>query len=180
MIKIHLGCGGFLITGWSNHDQDVDLRKPLPWAAGEVSFIFAEHVIEHLAQKDAWAFLVECRRILAPGGVVRLTFPSIVKLRKNLLLQDNQERYTAWLRRVGLWQGDLSSALYPIIALYGHQSLWEPSQLVAVLEILGFSAYEAELYRSIHPELRDLEQHWRVHGRFENDIQSATVEGVKS
>ena len=47
----------------------------LPFADGEVDFIYAEHFMEHLFLDEAIALLRETHRILAPGGVVRIASP---------------------------------------------------------------------------------------------------------
>ena len=59
--KVQFGCGPYQPSGWINCDlfpqhsdiYCVDVRKPLPFADGSVSFIFCEHLIEHLT-KQGW------------------------------------------------------------------------------------------------------------------------------
>src|SRR5262249_7551150 len=75
--KINLGCGGTRLDGWKNHDSDIDISKKLPFANDSASFIFAEHVVEHIDYYAALDFFCECRRVLAPGGVLRIAVPSI-------------------------------------------------------------------------------------------------------
>ena len=42
-----------------------------------VSFIYGAHVLEHLYLTDAQRLLGECKRVLRPGGVVRLVVPDL-------------------------------------------------------------------------------------------------------
>ena len=70
MTKLHLGCGPLALPGWVNIDNQRypgvdkvrDVRKGLPYK--DVSFVFAEHFIEHLAYDDALKLMRESRRVL--------------------------------------------------------------------------------------------------------------------
>lgn len=52
-----------------------DLEQGLPCADGSVDVVHAAEVIEHLYSPDD--FLDECRRVLAPGGVLVLSTPNL-------------------------------------------------------------------------------------------------------
>src|SRR5208283_722007 len=54
-----------------------DLTKPLPFADNTISAIYAAHVLEHLYLADARRLLGECKRVLQPGGVIRLVVPDL-------------------------------------------------------------------------------------------------------
>ena len=83
MTKLHLGSGPLAIPGWVNIDNQrypgvdkvLDLRKGLPYK--DVSFVFAEHFIEHLAYDDALKLMRESRRVLRDDGVLRLSTPNL-------------------------------------------------------------------------------------------------------
>ena len=79
-MKLNLGCGGNSLPGWTNHDMDVDLTRPLPYSDLTVSKIFAEHVIEHLTSSEMMDFFSECYRVLEPTGTLRVVFPDIEKV----------------------------------------------------------------------------------------------------
>lgn len=49
----------------------------LPFAAGSVEVIYSSHMLEHLGRQQARAFLAEVRRVLVPGGIVRLALPDL-------------------------------------------------------------------------------------------------------
>ncbi len=93
-IKLHLGSGGHLLSGWHNLDRRFDkIKAPNPetymeiWQAPEllsfgnetVSFIYTEHFIEHIDEIDGLIVLNECFRVLIPGGVLRICTPSLDK-----------------------------------------------------------------------------------------------------
>ncbi len=85
MIRVNLGCGSVFHPDWinldsipaSDHVRRWDIRKPLPFASGQVDVCYASHVLEHLPRSSARDFLQECHRILAPGGIIRLAVPDI-------------------------------------------------------------------------------------------------------
>jgi predicted SAM-dependent methyltransferase len=83
--RLNLGCGSRRHPEWTNVDlvpagPDViasDLRRPLPFAAGSFEAVYAAHVLEHLAPVEAARLLAEARRLLAPGGIVRIVVPDL-------------------------------------------------------------------------------------------------------
>jgi len=78
MKKLHFGCGQNILSGWDNLDlPGCDTRKPLTYSNNSIDFIFTEHMIEHLDEIDGFNFMSECFRILKPGGVLRISCPSI-------------------------------------------------------------------------------------------------------
>jgi predicted SAM-dependent methyltransferase len=82
-LAINFGAGWRPLEGWVNVDIaaapgiDVvmDVTQGLPFTTGSAEAIFAEHLIEHLSREAAFDFVMECHRVLAPDGVVRLSTP---------------------------------------------------------------------------------------------------------
>ena len=83
-ISLNLGSGGQGLPGWINIDARwsadcyiaCDIRRGLPLRDGQVRRIFAEHVVEHLDFRgDVPALFREFRRVLEPGGTVRIIVP---------------------------------------------------------------------------------------------------------
>jgi SAM-dependent methyltransferase len=182
--KIQFGCGGNFISTWENHDKDVDLRKPLPYKNDSADFIFAEHTIEHLFQREAWAFLEESYRILKRGGVIRLSVPSIVRIKRAYTeelrgtINKFEENYLKVSKSRGWSDGTIKSAVRSLIFNWEHQSLWTPDLLITTLEAIGFHAYETNLYKSNFKELENLEGHWKDTTHGYNDVESFSVEGI--
>ena len=55
-----------------------DLRKGLPFDNDTVDFIYAGQMIEHLNPLyEVPQFLAECRRVLRPGGLIRISTPDL-------------------------------------------------------------------------------------------------------
>lgn len=172
---LNLGCGNNILPKpWINHDTAVDLKRKLPYPSNTIDRILLEHVLEHLDSRAAWSFLEEARRILKVNGVIRIICPSIFIVEKKF-----NESYASYLQRHGL-DGSIYSAIKSIAYNYGHKTLWTPQLLGKVLEVIGFSWQETELYTSTYPEFIGAEGHWKCHkeGK-EADITGFAVEGIK-
>jgi ubiquinone/menaquinone biosynthesis C-methylase UbiE len=85
---VNVGCGSSGLEGWVNIDcfpnEGVtcvrDCRTYLPLAPGSARGIFTEHFLEHLDYyEEAPRFLTDCRRVLQPGGVLRVIVPDGAK-----------------------------------------------------------------------------------------------------
>lgn len=84
-ILLNLGCGSRIHPEWINidfaaHENDVlkfDLSRPLPVSDGVADMVYASHVLEHFTPNGARQFLNECRRLLKPGGILRLVVPDL-------------------------------------------------------------------------------------------------------
>lgn len=83
-LKINFGSGAAGRPGWINVDVVtspgvscvVDCRSEQPFADNSARLIFTEHFLEHIEYPlDAQKFLSECRRILKPGGLLRIVVP---------------------------------------------------------------------------------------------------------
>lgn len=72
--------------------QVCDLRKGLPFEVDTVDYIYLGQVIEHLNPiHEIPPFLAECRRVLKPGGLVRISTPDLDLLLASYLNGDMME-----------------------------------------------------------------------------------------
>jgi len=175
-VKLNLGCGTNKLPGWSNHDRDVDITKPLPWPTASADFIFIEHCVEHVKFHDAVRFFDEALRVLRPGGVLRVTVPSLEKLAES----DNQ-RYYNWVHQRG-WAPtpDRKGALHAMIFCHGHEAGWTASLMRSTLKYVGFDRIEECLPGdSSHKALISVEGHGHVIGDEFNALESMCFEGTK-
>jgi len=84
-LKLHIGCGKGHLAGWVNIDVHpaplaLNVLRGLPFANGSATHVFVSHLLEHLYYpRDVIPFLVEARRVLAPGGVIRVIVPDVEK-----------------------------------------------------------------------------------------------------
>ena len=156
MTKLHLGCGPQILEGWTNIDnmqypgvdQVLDVTKGLPFE--NVSCIFAEHFIEHLAYPDALGLLRECRRVLREDGILRLSTPDLDWV---------------WVTHYRLGMADYEEvqacfALNRAFRGWGHQFLYNERTLRATLSDAGFANVDRCQYgESTHRDLQGLECH---------------------
>jgi predicted SAM-dependent methyltransferase len=54
-----------------------DLKYGVPLLANAADFCFASHLIHHLYKDDARRLLLDIRRVLKPGGIVRIAVPDL-------------------------------------------------------------------------------------------------------
>ena len=99
-IKLHLGCGPFLLDGYINVDGDYlkgkegitnyDISKlPYPIPDNSVDEILSVHVIEHIEFWFIRDMLLEWHRILKPGGVVAVEWPDLLKACQMIVNEPN-------------------------------------------------------------------------------------------
>jgi SAM-dependent methyltransferase len=55
----------------------LDLTRPFPFPDSSVEAIYSSHVFEHLHPDVAELCLRECRRVLRPGGILRIAVPDL-------------------------------------------------------------------------------------------------------
>ena len=82
-MKLHLGCGKRHLNGYLNIDARDDVGADMVMdvthlddiSAGTVDLIYACHVLEHVPRNQTLDVLREWRRVLKPGGLLRLAVP---------------------------------------------------------------------------------------------------------
>jgi predicted SAM-dependent methyltransferase len=92
-VLVNIGCGATWHPAWTNLDvrpvspqvQLWDVSHGLPFGSEQVDACYASHVLEHLTREQARALLVECVRVLRPGGIVRLAVPDLEGIAREYL-----------------------------------------------------------------------------------------------
>jgi predicted SAM-dependent methyltransferase len=93
MKYLNLGCGQRFHTNWTNIDftstgKDViayNLTKGIPQPENIFDVVYHSHVLEHFSKTQAKFFLQECRRVLKPGGILRIAIPNLEQIAKAYL-----------------------------------------------------------------------------------------------
>lgn len=149
--KLHIGCGDHLLEGWLNTDLrprlpgvlPLDATRGLPFPDGSFGYIFSEHLIEHMPYPQGCKLLAECRRVLKPGGTLRvatLDFAFLVALynpQKTAL----QQAYLDWSKQRHLPWAPSAEDIYVInnsVRDWGHQFIYDDKAMRHALAAAGF------------------------------------------
>jgi predicted SAM-dependent methyltransferase len=185
--RLQIGSGPSAIPGWLNSDLiagdfHLDLTRPLPLPSASFSYVFGEHVIEHLSEAAGTALLAELRRILRPGGVLRLTTPDLKKI--VAIYEDrnpvvSREDYARFLDDITGKQHDRAcQILNDYLRLWGHRYVYDEDDLRAKLHGAGFEPVErCNPGQSAHALLRGLESHGGVD--WVNEAEAMCLDAVR-
>lgn len=85
MRRLNWGCGMYAAPGWINSDVkegpgidlSCDVLDGLPLEAGSIDYAVSIHALPEIAYGDLVPALRELRRVLKPGGVLRLALPDL-------------------------------------------------------------------------------------------------------
>ncbi len=91
----NFGCGTTFHPAWDNYDfvpcgaevRSVDLRRPLPFDDNVYDAVYSAHTLEHLPRNEVPGVLAEFRRILKPGGILRIVVPDLELMARTYLEQ---------------------------------------------------------------------------------------------
>ena len=165
-VKINLGSGHWKFDGWVNVDIDFEslpdvaanLATGLPFSSGVARLMHTEDFIDQLELPNAEAFLKECHRILAPGGVIRVLTPDVQQL-ADLYLNNPQRLKTLWTEhvQVPLELGTAAEILNLGMRFAGHTFLYDEETFKALAARCGFEARRVSYQQSEIPELRGLD-----------------------
>jgi predicted SAM-dependent methyltransferase len=175
---VNLGCGHRPLKGWINVDhargpevQVVwDLRRGLPFQDKSCSAIFSEHLIEHVPREDAELLLAECHRVLASGGVLRLSTPDAGRYLRSYAGDQSFLRDPAF----GETAGTPMDRVNQMMREDGqHQWAYDGESLTLLLTKCGFGSVIAQEFgQSVHPKMIGIDTASRA-------FESLYVEAVK-
>ena len=157
--KLHLGSGARLLQGWANLDINGlgsliwDLRKPLPLAKAQIRFVYTEHFIEHIERDYAVRLFSHARKVMVPGGVLRVSTPDLVKL-----VDDYRAGQVVRMEHGGWFPETPCRMVNEGMRMWGHTFVYDKAELVGLLRECGFNSIQRVQWgESEHPELRNLE-----------------------
>jgi SAM-dependent methyltransferase len=123
-------------------------REPLPFEDGICAAVYHSHVLEHIPPDAVPAFIAECRRVLVPGGILRVAVPDLEGIARAYLQQ--------------LDSGDLAKHEWMVIELVDqlarHKSggrmmeYWKQNPMPA----------EAFVFQRLGNEARQFVERWRA------------------
>lgn len=159
-MKLHLGCGDRYLRGWLNidlesriADKKFDLTRPWPYASKTVTCIYAEHFIEHVLYAQLEKLLLECYRVLKPGGAIRLSTPDLAYL-VHCYLNNN---IIEW-KDYDFMPDTACQMLNDGFTKWGHRYVYDERELMGMLSRAGFCDNERCGWKqSDYPEFFEIE-----------------------
>jgi predicted SAM-dependent methyltransferase len=146
-LRLHLASGDHKPAGWVNidifgMDPDLcwDLRRGIPFPESSAKAVFLEHFLEHLTLRQGLDLLDECRRVLAPGGVIRVSVPDLEKYLRSYAGD------RAFIERLRPGRPTTLLAVAEVALAHGHRSMWDEETLKRVLHDAGFRGAEGRAF----------------------------------
>ncbi len=115
----------------------------IPGGDGSADAVYSSHMLEHLDRREAQAFLREARRVLRPGGVLRLAVPDLNRLVAGYLASADADQFVA-----GTHMGQerpvsvLSRAKLALAGPRHHLWMYDGRSLAGLLAGAGFTAVQ--------------------------------------
>ena len=177
-MKLHLGCGKRHIPGFVHidaidypHVDHVATIDNLSFIGSDsVDLIYTCHVLEHFKRREVAKVLDEWKRVLKPGGILRISVPDFASL-------------------CDVYQGHGNKLELVIGALFGrqdylyniHYNVFDYPTLSRTLEEVGFGQVRRYDWRETeHAAIDDYSQAYIPHMDKENGTQiSLNIECVK-
>ncbi|WP_009399584.1 glycosyltransferase [Pseudomonas bharatica] len=132
-IYLNLGCPDHPRQGFFNIDLEaahadyqLDPGAALPWERGTVPGIYSAHLLERLNRNQGIRLLLECRRVLQPGGVLRLVTSDLQAL------VDDYVANRVHPETPGIGRGERLNR-----ALRQHAWTWDRDDLTRVCKMVG-------------------------------------------
>jgi predicted SAM-dependent methyltransferase len=175
--RLNWGCGGHTLPGWINTDVkegegidlSCDIRDGLPLETGSIEYAVSIHALPEVPYTELVPVLTELRRVLKPGGMLRLALPDLIKGvrayergdQDYFLIPDEDAK-------------SVGAKLVTQLIWYGYsRTIFTQEFIAEMLERAGFSRVITCEYRqtaSPYPEIIDLDN---------REAESLFVEAVK-
>jgi len=189
--RLQLGTRSNVLEGWLNTDvyDDrgkgevvyLDARRRFPLPDASIDLVFTEHMVEHLDYHEVLHCLRECRRVLKPGGRIRVATPSLDRLA--LLygpLTDLDRRYVRWSVDTFIRDADAYLPGFVInnfLRDWGHRFVFDRETMGHALATAGFvDAREWPVGKSDDPRLAGLEHHGEMIPPEFNELETLVLE----
>jgi predicted SAM-dependent methyltransferase len=117
--------------------------RRIPHGDGSVDAIYASHMLEHLDRIEARAVLAECRRVLRPGGVLRLAVPDLRNAAYRYLHLNDADGFLRHLQfDLDKPRGLAARLRRELTGGRGHHWMYDADSLVALVAAAGFAGVE--------------------------------------
>jgi predicted SAM-dependent methyltransferase len=136
---IDVGNFEFAVFCRANQVRYANAARRIPHASGTADAVYSSHMIEHLVRDDAWAFLLECHRVLRPDGRLRLVVPDLHALVHQYLKRGNADNFLGQMQfETHLPAGLLAKLRWLMFGGRGHHWMYDARSLGGLIEEAGF------------------------------------------
>ena len=112
-------------------------RLPLP--DGSADAVYSSHMVEHLSRTQVKRYLLEARRVLKPGGILRTALPDMGLLIQQYLREGDCDRLIeATLLVPDTGSGLLAKLRYLLLGWRGHRWMYDGASFCKLLEECGY------------------------------------------
>lgn len=99
-LLVNLGCGGRIHADWANYDlsptapgiRRANFISGIPLHDASADCVYHSHLLEHLPESIARRFLLECKRVLKPGGILRVVVPDLEQIARDYVAALDRRR----------------------------------------------------------------------------------------
>jgi predicted SAM-dependent methyltransferase len=121
----------------------LDITQRLPFEAGCLDWVYAEHLIEHVPLNVGIGWLAELHRVMAPGALLRLTTPDLRTYVRNYLTDGgffagHRERMRDVLAPSPPMPARPAFMVNQMFYFYGHRWIYDVDELRYALSRAGF------------------------------------------
>jgi len=129
----------FIVLAKNKQIRWANATKKIPLPGRRVQVLYSSHMLEHLDPHEASLFLAEARRILVPGGVLRLVVPDFAQQ----IAQYNKEQDAdEFLRYTNLTlpkpRGLVEKLKLMIVGMRHHLWAYDANSMIRLLSAAGF------------------------------------------
>ncbi len=166
MLALHLGCGKRYIPGFvhidladfPHIDHKHDIRTLPMFEESSADLAYASHVLEYFDRFEAKEVLSEWRRVLKPGGTIRLAVPDFEALTKVY------QQYTNLDLILGPLYGRIVIETPQRKIVTYHKTVYDFVSLKSLLEETGFTnVHRYDWRQTIHKDHDDFSQAYIPH-----------------
>ena len=161
-LRVHLGCGVDIRTGWVNVDLFLgprpridpvqqsdtlliihDLRAGLPLPEGSCDLVYSSHFFEHLSFAHGLRLMQDCYRGLRSGGIFRVVLPNFAKCFDAYLRQDAQffallDEHRLLNRFDPRYRTMVDYVNYAVYQYGEHVAIYDEEKVMRILSAIGY------------------------------------------
>jgi predicted SAM-dependent methyltransferase len=127
----------------TNDVRRANVARRIPHATATVDAIYSSHMIEHLVHAAAWAFLLECHRVLRPGGRLRLAVPDLAALAHEYLRNGDADNFLGQLQfETHPPERPFAKLKWLLFGSRGHHWMYDARSLGVLMAEAGFVEVE--------------------------------------